>query len=419
MMKTICKFGAIFLAVCPALSAQVAPGATAGNADFHYAFRYSQSADFGGGLGDWQTINPSAELDYSNGSGRHPFTAGYTGGYLSTVEGPSYGNGFFHRLLLSQGLVWPKSNLVVSDNVSYLPEAPETGFSGVPGTGEPIGVPAPPSSQSILTVNTHVVENTVNGNFSRILNFATSLSFAASSNILRYPDGNGLNTNGLMANGGLNYRVNARNTFSAQYLYSQFSYPDYNYSFSTSSAMFGYQRGWTHSLSSTVSIGPEWIGGSNNSSISIPSSTTISAQAGVNYQLRSLSASLGYSRGITGGSGYLFGAETDSVFATLSRVFDRKLNVGLVGGYMRNTELGSTAAASGTTTPGIGGNETIDGEYGGMQASRQLGRYLGVFANYTASTQSYPGSLPNNVLNELWQSVSFGLSYSRETNPSR
>lgn len=414
MMKETFKFVVIFMAVCTSLLAQVAPGAAVGNADLRYSFRYSQSANFGGGLGDWQSISPSAELGYSNGNSKHLFSLDYTGGYNSTVDGPSYGAGMFQRLLLSQGLVWPKWNVRVSDNVSYYRETPTTGFSGIPGIGEPIGVsnPTPPSSQSILTLNTDAVENTVSGGLNHILNFATSLSFGGSSDLLRFPNGNGLNTNSQIANGGLSFRIDARSSLSARYLFSQFSYPDYNYAYKTNSAMFGYQHAWTRSLASSVSIGPEWIGGANDNLISIPSSTAISVQASVNYQRRSVSSALSYSRATTGGSGYLYGAETDTVVANFSEDFDKNLTLGLTGGYMRNSELGTTGVGSGLTG-------TFDSEFAGVQASRKVGRFLSCFANYTATDQSYPGSLPVNVLNELWQSVSFGLVYSRETSPSR
>lgn len=400
-MKTLFQFVAILLAVFPRLSAQAAPSATKGGATLHYTFRYSQTAEFGGDRGDWQTIVPSAGLDYSNGNDKHLFSLHYTAGYIANVEGPSYSTGMFQHLLLSQGIVWSKWNLLVGDDVSYLPEAPTTGFSGIPGIGEPIGVSNPPlpSSQSILTVNTHVVENNVHGELTHILNFATTLSLGASSGLLRYPGGGALNTNSDMTNGGLTFRINARNSLSAQYLFSQFSYPDYSFTFTTNSGMFGFKRTWTRALSSTVSAGPGWIGSSDNSPI--PSSTAISAHAAVNYQFRSGSAGLSYNRSISGGSGYLFGGENDSVVATLSREFGRKLTVGLVGGYLRTTGLRNDTA--------------IEGEYGGIQASRQLGRFLSVFANYTATTQSHTGSLPTNVLNQLFQVASFGMAYSRNT----
>jgi hypothetical protein len=82
------------------------------------------------------------------------------------------------------------------------------GFSGIPGTGEPIGGTGsnPPSSQSILTTNTSIVNNITTGEVGLTLNNKTTLSAGGSSQILRFPDGNGLNTNAPTANVGLTRR---------------------------------------------------------------------------------------------------------------------------------------------------------------------------------------------------------------------
>jgi hypothetical protein len=61
-------------------------------------------------------------------------------------------------------------------------------------------------------------------------------------------------------------------------------------------------------------------------------------------------------------------------------------------------------------------NGVINAKYGGAQATRKLGRYLTVFASYSAIDQSSSSSLPINVLNQLEQVIGFGIGYSpRET----
>src|ERR1700679_3071635 len=157
-MKTIFKFGAFLIVSATAVHGQVAPAATSGAAGLQYSFRYAQTAEFTKSDGDFQTLSPSASVEYSNGAERHPFSLKYTGGYNWGFSGPAYDTGFFQRLRLSQSMVWPKWEAYVTDNVSYLPEAPSVGFSGIPGVGEGIGEPNPePSSQSILSQNTHIV----------------------------------------------------------------------------------------------------------------------------------------------------------------------------------------------------------------------------------------------------------------------
>jgi hypothetical protein len=110
------------------------------------------------------------------------------------------------------------------------------------------------------------------------------------------------------------------------------------------------------------------------------------------------SAGVNYNRGSNGGSGYLIGAETDSVAANFSRDFNKNLNIGVTGSYMR--------------TAGLANNGVTNGRFGGVQASRRIGRYLNVYANYTAIDQSTSSTLNNNALSGLMQVVGFGIGYS-------
>jgi hypothetical protein len=52
------------------------------------------------------------------------------------------------------------------------------------------------------------------------------------------------------------------------------------------------------------------------------------------------------------------------------------------------------------------------GEFGGAQATRQLGRYLSVFASYSAIDQSTNLPASTNALNYLTQMIGFGIGYS-------
>ena len=406
-MKTICKLLAMLFMTCSAAHPQVVPAATSPGGlpvtgSLHFAFRYSQTAEFGSSMGDWQTSAPSASVNYANENQRHPFSLGYSGGYTWTLTGPSYSTGLFQHLLLSQGFEWRKWNVKISDDVSYRPQAPTTGFSGIPGIGEPIGEPGPnpPSAQSILTINSHVVENSANGEIERSLKYGSSLSAGGGTELMRYPDGVGLDTDTQMANAGLTWRLNARNSVVSNYRFSEFSYPGYGFSFTTNSGLLGFKHTWSRKVTSDISAGPQWTGSSN--STAIPSSIGIAAEAALNYQLRVVSAGLNYSRGTTGGSGYYFGAESDSVSARFSRQFGRDLHVGIEGGYRR--------------TAGLQNNGVTSGRYGGAQVNRRFGKFINVFANYTAMDQSSSSALPTVALGQLMHVVGLGIEYSpRET----
>jgi hypothetical protein len=402
-MKTTLKLVAILLTACAGAHAQVVPAATgprglpvSGNLD--YSFRYSETSQFGGSLGNQERSTASGDLEYSNGSTRLPFNLSYGGGYIWNLAGTSYVSGFFQHLLISQGYVGRHWSVVGSDNVSYMPASPTTGFSGIPGEGGSIGGTGSgtPSSQSILTLNTRTVSNIASGEFQHELNYATNLSLGGSSELLRFPDGNGLDTNMQMANAGLNRRLDARDSLSGQYIYFHYSYGGIGFTDQANTALFGYQRQWSRSLSSSVSVGPQWI--SSSDSATVPSSTTVAANASVNYLLRFGSAGLYYSRGMSGGAGYLLGAEVDSAGVDLSREFGRNVTLGFEGSYRR--------------TSGLINNGVTDAEYGGAQIDRRLGRYINLFANYTAINQSSSSPLPTNALNQLLNVISFGIGYS-------
>ena len=398
-MKTTLKLVAILFTACAAARAQVVPQAMAGPAIVQYAFRYSQSGAFLSGNQTSLQTNASAEVDYANGFKRYPFNLNYGGGYTWTLSGPSYATGVFQRLLISQGYIGSRWNIFASDNVYYLPQSPTMGFSGIPGTGEPIGGSGSnlPSSQQILTVNTSMVNNVATGEIGRTLNYATTLSVGGTSQILRFPDGNGMDTNATTANAGLTRRLDARNSLTGQYAYSRFSYGGTTFTLETSSALIDYHRAWTRHLNTDISAGPQWV---NSVGVTaLPSSTKVSASAAVNYQLRFGSTSLSYNHQTNSGAGFLFGTTVDSANAGFTREFGKDLSIGISGSYTRNT--------------GLMNNQVINGKFGGVQATRRMGRYLSLFANYTAIDQSSSSSSPlqANVLNQLEQVIAFGIGY--------
>jgi hypothetical protein len=409
-MKTNLKLVVILLSAWSGAHAQVVPEATGPGklpvgGNLQYALRYSQSAEFGGALGTWQTGTPSASVDYLTGNAHHPFTADYAGGYTAHISGPTYGVGFFQHLMISQGLVGHRWNIKGSDDVSYTPQSPVIGFAGVPGTGGPIGGPPSSSGQSILTLNTHSVSNIANGDFGHQLDFASNLDLGGSSSLLRYPDSNGLATNGLKAHAAFIRRLDARNSLSGQYVFSRYSYPVTSFSL-TSGAPFSldsnsvavaYQRTWNREFKTNFSIGPQWI--SSSSSSRVPPTQGIAASAGVDYIFRSNSANVDYSHGTDGGEGYLLGATFDFVDGSFMRRFGRNLTVEATGTYRRTAGLQS---GSGVTNARIGA----------AQVTRQLGRFVNVFANYTAVDQTSTLTSQTNVLNQLYQLISFGIAYS-------
>jgi hypothetical protein len=227
----------LLLTVSTVSRAQVVPAATAPVSahewsglpvagSLRYDLRYSQTAQFGGSLDGQQMSYVSGDASYANTAKRLPFSMQYSGGYGRVWAGPPSAGNIFQHLSLAQGIVGRSWDLSASDSVSYSFQTPTTGFSGIPGIGEPIGgtgAPTPPD-QTVLTVNTRAVDNITTLGFGHRLGSATSLNLGGSAGQMRYIDQNGQDINTWVADGGVSRRLSARNTFSGQYSLSRYNY---------------------------------------------------------------------------------------------------------------------------------------------------------------------------------------------------
>ncbi len=397
-MKTILKLGAFLITACIAADAQVVPQATASRANLNYALRYSQSGVFqNDNQTSWQ-MNASAEVDCANGNERFPFTLDYGGGYTRNLAGPSIATGVFQRLLISQGYAARRWNVLASDSVYYLPQSPAIGFSGIPGTGEPIGGSGsiPSSTLPILAVNTRIVNNDAKAEFGVDLNNLTTLSLGGKSQTLRFLDGNGQDTDAPAANARISQRLDARNSLAGEFSYSRFSYGDSTFTLAINTVLIDYHRAWTRHISTDASVGPQWVKDSEKAAL--PASTRFSASAALNYRFRFGSTNLSYNHQVNSGGGFLLGTMSDSADLGYSHEFGRNFGIGISGGYARHS--------------GLTNNEIISGRVGGVQATWRLNRYVSLFVDYTAIDQSSSSSSPqNNLLNQLEQVFAFGIGY--------
>ena len=395
-MKVWLALLAVLAAVCSTLNAQVAPAGTGVATNFSYVIRYGQTAHLGEGLGNWQTATPSGEVDFTNGHRKTPFSLIYAGGYTWTLTGPTqYSTGFFQRLSLHQVMEGGKWKASLGNDVSYRPEAPFTGFSGIPGTGEPIGAPSPPPSQSILTLGTHALDNLATGELTRILSPAFSVSVGATYDLLFFPDSNGLNTNHLSAQTELARRISRRSSVFGAYIFNQFSYPDVSLTTNANVVMAGYEHAFSRRFHVNLSAGPGWVTSSNNNVV--PASTIVNANAGLDYQMPAGSAFVRYDRSTSGGSGFLLGQLSDTLDGGYSRMFARTFTAEVTGGYRRIQPLNKSAI--------------IHAEVAAVQGSWRFGEHLSGFANYTVVAQESAGPLPSNAVSGPLQTISFGIAY--------
>jgi len=403
MMRTTLAISLLLLASYIAYG-QAVPSANMGTANFSYSVRYAETAEMGGRLGKWHTIIPSASLEYSSGGKEFPRRLEYTGGYAASVSGPAYATCAFQHLFVSQGMSPGRWILLISDDVGYRPQSPTTGFSGIPGIGEPIGVGTTrPPSQSFLTLNTHALDNIAHGEARRVLNHRSILNANVNYDLLHYPHAGGFDTSSVFTIAGIDFRLNERNSLITRYAVSHFGYSRYEFAIVTNSVQFGMERSWTRFLRMNLVAGPELINSSKQTLI--PRSTGIAVQAGLEYEKRRTSMSIGYTRQTAAGSGYMLGAKSDDVMGNLSRPLNRAFSFEMNGGYRHSSELIR--------------NWEISGAYGGIQGSWRVGRNMAAFVNYSAISQGSGTRGPANLLNEVMHTVSCGIAFTKEPKSRR
>jgi len=394
-----------------AFGQSVAPAASGGSGNsgsLHYTVSVSDIVDLNRAVANDLTQSGSVSVasGYNSMSERHPFGLLYSGGGLWTTQTGSR-NSTFQNLQLTQGFVWRKWTLNLADSANYLPEAPTTGASGIPGVGDLTGTlgfgtfsPGTVPDQSILSTYAPRISNAVSSGLAYRIDGKTSLTGSGSFGLLRFVNSDGLDGTQESASVGVSHRLNARNAIGANYVYSRFAYDLSGFSMVSNGCEVTFTRRWSSRLTSDIGFGPQWTHGSN--ATQLPDRTSVAGSAGLTYTLGSSSANLRYIRGVTGGSGVSEGSMTDSVQVGISRVLARVWTLALMGAFARNDALQTVGV---TTT-----------KYGGAQLSRHLGGHASAYLSYTAMAQSAPNASFVNVLNGLTHVFGAGFEFSpRET----
>lgn len=354
------------------------------------------------------STNFGGDLAYTSASVAHPFSAVYSGGVLLQNSGQP--TTVYQNLSLSQLLKTKNWTFDVQDGVSYLPESPVGGLSGIPGVGDlgvdPIIV-GPTAGIGILTDYGPRVSNTASGTASRLIGAHLSAQASAYYAVQRFVGDNaslGVDNNALGGSGGVSYHFNQLSALTVNYNYSSFTYPGSTYSYTVQGATIDYSRQWTRKLTTDVYVGPQHI--SSSSSFNLPSSTQISAGATVGYAARTLFYSASYSRGADNGSGVIPGSFSDNVVGGVHRQFGRDWNVSGSLGWSRNTTLASLETYTFDS----------DSVFVSGQVSRRLGRRFAGFANYTVEHQNTSGNAPvMNAFTGVYQTFAFGISFTPGT----
>lgn len=338
----------------------------------------------------------------------------YSGGSsFSTVK--TEGTSNYQRLALTQNFDWPRWQITLIDEFSYLPQSPYGFGAGTnlatPGVGGSLQ-PALPGLQMIYqptqTIFTSIgpqYANSVNAQIAYAVSSRGVFAVAGSYGILRFVDPGNIDTNDSIFTAGYSYALSRKNTIGLLYRFSSFRYAGLPQAINDHIAELAYGRKITGRLALQLFAGPEMavfrlpVNGSTNR-------ITGAGGANLSYGLSRSSFTLGYNHSVNGGGGQFTGSTVDQVQAGMSFQLDRMWKTDLTFGYARNSSL-EIASPSQLT-------QAFGSWFAGGALSRPLGRTLTFAISYTADIQA--SSLPVCAAgtcdtNHLLHQISVGLQW--------
>src|SRR5260370_6717869 len=278
-----------------------------------------------------------------------------SGGYLS--KDPIQGNGQYHQLATAFEVDQRRWQLLFVDQSSYLPQS-AFGLGGTSGLALPgimgtLAVPLPGlqstyvPSQTILTTNGPRYSNASAVQLTYAVSPRGSITVAGVYGTLRFIDSGNVNSDSEFLNVGYNYAITRKDSVGLVYVFSAYRYPGAPQALGDHVGQFVFGRKITGRLALKLAGGPEVttfrvaIGGSKQRISGF-------GNAALAYAFARSSVALGYTHGVSGGSGVFTGSYLDQANATWSRQLTRVWNGSVNFGFAKNSQI---LSVSGLTSP--------------------------------------------------------------------
>lgn len=289
--------------------------------------------------------------------GRSQLSANYSaGGFVSTDS--TQGNGYYQNLALTQSFNWNRWQLQLIDQFSYLPES-SFGFGGgsglgAPGAGGPLGPVIPGlgggyvPNQSIYAALGPRYSNASAVQLTYLTSPRGSITLSGSYGLLNFVDAGNVDNDSITGTVGYNYALNRSDTLGVFYRFSSYHYPGQPQAMGDHSVNVAYGKKITGHVALQLYAGPDFT----TSRISMNGrdlSSGVNAGANIQYGIERGSFTLGYSHGVSGGSGILIGTTSDVVNTSISHQLSREWSGQANFGYARNSSIGIASQVNSLT----------------------------------------------------------------------
>jgi hypothetical protein len=353
--------------------------------------RYSNSAgsnqSTSGGNSQWNTTSfVSGDVSLLEAWSQSLLSLNYSGGGFASTDSVQ-GSGQYHQLAATYQVDRRRWQALFVDQFSYLPQS-SFGFGGTSGLSAPgisgtLAVPLPGlqstyvPGQSILTAVGPRYSNASAAQLSFRLSRRGSITVAGVYSLLRFTQSGNISSDTEIFNIGYNYAITRKDTVGVVYNFSAYHYRGDPQALGDHVVMFVYGKMITGRLGLRLGGGPEFtkfrvpiLGATQRVSGTVNGSLI--------YAFSHSDVTLGYTHGISGGSGVLNGSNSDQLRATWERQLTRVWNASLSFQYARNGEI---VSAIGQVSP------TFNSLVVGAGLSRPLGRATNFSIGYQAQIQ--------------------------------
>lgn len=324
----------------------------------------------------WGSVtNLGGALRLAKGNGPKLFTLDYRGtGQINSYD--SDRNTQIHALNFVGQVQSGRWTYVVGDDLSYQPNAYGAYNSLLyPGVGSSISgsdiQPGVTTGNGILSsTGSKQFTSATFGQVNYQLSRKSEITFNGTFNLLNYIEGPYLDTRQYTGTVAYDHRFR-RDTLGVSYSYSKLTYSGVDEDFDVNTVHLTYGRRIIGRYSIMLGIGPSFQ--RTNFTTGSVNNVYVSGEATLRYAGTWAATSISYMRSVTGGSGIVTGAMTDSIAASLDKKLSRNVSMNLGGGYTYNTGHTSTSEFK---------NFYVSGGI-----SRQVGRYVIVALGYRGQQQ--------------------------------
>ncbi len=357
----------------------------------------SESVDSGTYAGKLDSVTlAGGNLNFSHSSSGQFLGLIYSGG-ANLYRGSVKYNQQFHNFGLSEDIMrgaWTfrlGDSLVFSSQGSSLGGFNTGGFTFGPQgnlfNGSQFGtVPGlQPGLLPLQTISTGIADrlgNTTWAEADYALSRRTQMTFEGSYGLLHFLSAGYVNGAQIQGRIGYNHALGFKNMVGVSYDYTKSKFGGTSQSIEVQSVRLSYGRTIVGRLAWQLGGGPA-LRDFQNYGLLGGRRLSWSLYSGLSYSSRRTEYSLTYFRGTTLGSGVFFGAETDTVMASVSRPLTRFWTTGATGGYARNSNLAVSSVFS----------NLFENWYVNANVGRQLGRQLRFDLNYGFQYQRLSGGL--------------------------